>query len=167
MFKEAIRNFRVTTFFVSDMKHNKLKDPHPISNALIQKIDNLKILYVAAFLHDIAKGGKQDHSIKGAVVANQICKRFGMNQNETDIVSWLIRNHLVMSDMAQKRDLYDSKTISDFVGIVGTTEKLRYLLALTVADIMAVGPTVWNGWKNGLLITLYQHTEMKINENNY
>jgi|TARA_B110000305_G_scaffold239421_1_gene307194 [protein-PII] uridylyltransferase len=156
-----------TTGFVSDMKHNKLKDPHPISNALIQKIDNLKILYVAAFLHDIAKGGKQDHSIKGAVVANQICKRFGMNQNETDIVSWLIRNHLVMSDMAQKRDLYDSKTISDFVGIVGTTEKLRYLLALTVADIMAVGPTVWNGWKNGLLITLYQHTEMKINENKH
>ena len=155
-----------TTGFVSDMKNNKLKDPHPISNSLIKKMDNLKILYVAAFLHDIAKGGKQDHSIKGAVIANQICKRFGMNQNEIEIVSWLIKNHLVMSNMAQKRDLYDQKTISDFVNIVENTEKLRYLLALTVADIMAVGPTVWNGWKNGLLITLYQHTEIKINESN-
>lgn len=154
-----------TTGFISDMKNNKLKNPNPISNNLLKKIDNLKILYVAAFLHDIAKGGKQDHSIKGAAIADQICKRFGMNKNEIDTVTWLIRNHLVMSNMAQKRDLYDQKTISDFANIVKNIKNLRYLLALTVADIMAVGPTIWNGWKNGLLLTLYQHTEIHINDN--
>ena len=111
------------------------------------------------FLHDIAKGRKESHSIAGERVAKSLCPRLGLSAAETDMVAWLVRNHLIMSDIAQKRDLNDYKTILDFAEIVQSPERLKLLLILTVADIKAVGPGVWNGWKGQLLRTLYYETE--------
>ena len=99
------------------------------------------------FLHDIAKGRPEDHSIAGARVAKRFCPRLGFSAAETETVAWLIENHLVMSSVAQSRDLSDRKTIENFAAIVQSAERLKLLTILTTADIRAVGPGVWNGWK--------------------
>jgi [protein-PII] uridylyltransferase len=133
----------------------------PLTNELIQKIlpANRKVLYVTLFLHDIAKGRIEDHSIAGARVARRLCPRLGLSAAETETVAWLIENHLVMSSVAQSRDLSDRKTIENFAAVVQTAERLKLLTILTTADIRAVGPGVWNGWKAQLLRTLYYETE--------
>ena len=132
-----------------------------LANELIHKIQpaNRKVLYVTLFLHDIAKGRIEDHSIAGARVARRFCPRLGFTSAETDTVAWLIENHLVMSSVAQSRDLSDRKTIENFAAIVQSAERLKLLTILTTADIRAVGPGVWNGWKAQLLRTLYYETE--------
>ena len=117
------------------------------------------LLYVAAFLHDIGKGRTEDHSIVGARIARELCPRLGLTPAETETVAWLIEQHLTMSNIAQSRDLSDPKTIRDFADMVQSPERLKLLLLLTVADIRAVGPGVWNGWKGQLLRTLYYETE--------
>src|SRR4051812_42016666 len=117
------------------------------------------LLYVALFLHDIAKGRIEDHSIAGARIARRVCPRLGLSQAETDTVAWLVEQHLVMSTIAQSRDLSDRKTIENFAGIVQSLERMKLLAILTTADIRAVGPGVWNGWKAQLLRTLYYETE--------
>ncbi len=117
------------------------------------------LLYVALFLHDIAKGRVEDHSIAGARVARRICPRLGLSTAETETVAWLIENHLVMSSIAQSRDLSDRKTIENFAAIVQSLERMKLLLILTTVDIRAVGPGVWNSWKAQLLRTLYYETE--------
>jgi [protein-PII] uridylyltransferase len=132
-----------------------------LSNDLIRKIQpqNRAVLYVTLFLHDIAKGRTEDHSIAGARIARRICPRFGFSPAETETVAWLIENHLVMSTIAQSRDLSDRKTIENFAAVVQSLERLKLLTILTTADIRAVGPGVWNGWKAQLLRTLYYETE--------
>jgi len=110
-------------------------------------------------LHDIAKGRGGDHSVLGAEVAHQLCPRFGLTEAETEMVSWLVRWHLLMSATAFKRDLAEPKTILDFVGQVKSMERLRLLFLLTVVDIRAVGPGVWNGWKRQLLRELFESAE--------
>jgi len=117
------------------------------------------LLYVALFLHDIAKGRVEDHSIAGARVARRFCPRLGLSAAETDTVAWLVEQHLVMSTIAQSRDLSDRKTIENFAAVVQSLERMKLLLILTVADIRAVGPGVWNSWKAQLLRTLYYETE--------
>jgi len=117
------------------------------------------ILYVALFLHDIAKGRIEDHSIAGARVARRLCPRLGFSAADTETVAWLVENHLVMSSVAQSRDLSDRKTIENFAAVVQSAERLKLLAILTTADIRAVGPGVWNGWKAQLLRTLYYETE--------
>jgi [protein-PII] uridylyltransferase len=133
----------------------------PLANELLQKIQpaNRKVLYVTLFLHDIAKGRIEDHSIAGARVARRFCPRLGFTAAETELVAWLIENHLVMSSVAQSRDLSDRKTIENFAAVVQTAERLKLLTLLTTADIRAVGPGVWNGWKAQLIRTLYYETE--------
>ena len=128
---------------------------------MIHKIQpaHRKVLYVALFLHDIAKGRPEDHSIAGARVAKRFCPRLGFTAGETELVSWLVANHLVMSSVAQSRDLSDRKTIENFAAVVQSAERLKLLTILTTADIKAVGPGVWNGWKSQLLRTLYFETE--------
>ena len=148
-----------TVGYVSELAHGRLGDDHPLSHEIFPTLENRRVLYVAAFLHDIAKGRPEDHSIAGAEVARQVCPRFGLSKSETATVAWLIENHLVMSEVAQHRDLFDPRTISDFAELVQSPERLKLLLALTVADICAVGPSVWNGWKGELLRTLYEETE--------
>ncbi|WP_299372086.1 [protein-PII] uridylyltransferase [uncultured Kiloniella sp.] len=136
-----------------------LKKEAPIASAVVHKILSRKVLYVAVFLHDIAKGRKGDHSIEGAKIAQRICPRMGLTPEETETVSWLVRYHLTMSETAFSRDIDDPKTIQDFSEIVQSPERLRLLLVLTVADIRAVGPNVWNAWKAALLRDLYWRTE--------
>src|SRR5277367_2527563 len=117
------------------------------------------LLYVALFLHDIAKGRIEDHSIAGARVARRLCPRLGFNSGDTELVAWLVEVHLVMSTVAQSRDLSDRKTIENFAAVVQSLERLKLLTILTAADIKAVGPGVWNGWKSQLIRTLYYETE--------
>ena len=131
----------------------------PLSTEIIKAIKNRRVLYVAAFLHDIGKGRTEDHSIVGAQIARELCPRFGLTAGETETVAWLIEQHLTMSNIAQSRDISDPKTIRDFAAIVQSLERLKLLLLLTVADIRAVGPGTWNGWKGQLLRTLYYETE--------
>ena len=117
------------------------------------------LLYVALFLHDIAKGRIEDHSIAGARIARAFCPRLGLSAADTDTVAWLVEQHLVMSTVAQSRDLSDRKTIENFAAVVQSLERMKLLTILTTADIRAVGPGVWNGWKAQLLRTLYYETE--------
>lgn len=130
----------------------------PVSTTIFPKIINHRALYLAMLLHDVGKG-EGDQQILGAQAALKVCKRLDLDEEETELVSWLVGHHLIMSDTAQKRDLADPTTISKFAAIVESLEKLRLLLALTVADIRAVGPGVWNDWKAQLLRDLYKLTE--------
>src|SRR6185312_2180989 len=109
--------------------------------------------------HDIAKGRPEDHSIAGARIARRLMPRFGFSAAETDTGAWLIEQHLTMSSVAQSRDLTDRRTIENFADVVQSVERLKLLTILTTADIRAVGPGVWNGWKAQLLRTLYYETE--------
>ena len=137
------------------IEKGELADDHPRATRLIHKVGSRRTAYVAALLHDIAKGRGGDHSVLGAEVAEELCPRFGLNQSETEMVAWLVLNHLLMSHTAQKRDLADPKTIEDFVGQVQSQERLRHLAILTAVDIRAVGPGTWNSWKGQLLGELY------------
>jgi len=132
---------------------------HPLATVLIHQIVARRVLYVAVLLHDIAKGRNGDHSILGAEVAQRLCPRLGLTGAETEMVAWLVRWHLLMSATAFKRDLSDFKTILDFAEQVQSPERLRLLLLLTIVDIRAVGPGIWNGWKRQLLGELYTTAE--------
>ena len=144
---------------LSQIEKGELKDEHPISTQVIKGVLSRRVLYAAVLLHDIAKGRGGDHSVLGAEVAERLCPRFGFTPAETETVAWLVRYHLVMSDTAFKRDLSDFKTILDFAERVQSPERLRLLLCLTVVDIRAVGPGVWNSWKSQLLGNLYTAAE--------
>jgi [protein-PII] uridylyltransferase len=144
---------------LSAIERGKLSEDHPLASAIFPTITSRRLLYVAVFLHDIAKGRKEDHSVAGERIALELCPRLGLTASETDTVAWLIRHHLLMSETAQMRDLNDFKTILDFCAVVQSLERLKLLIILTVADIRAVGPGVWNGWKGQLLRTLYAEAE--------
>ena len=141
------------------IEKGELAEDHPLASKLIGKIVSRRVLYVAVLLHDIAKGRSGDHSILGGEVAEKLCPRLGLTPAETQSVAWLVRQHLIMSNTAFKRDLSDFKTVLDFAEIVQSPERLKLLLLLTVVDIRAVGPGVWNGWKRQLLIQLYEAAE--------
>ena len=143
---------------LSDIEHGRCADDHPVATEILPTLESRRALYVATFLHDIAKGREEDHSVAGARLARKLCPRFGLSPAETETVSWLVEHHLDMSLFAQSRDLNDPKTIQDFAEIVQSPERLKLMLILTVADIRAVGPGVWNGWKGQLLRTLYYAT---------
>jgi len=145
---------------LAEIERGASKDT-PLGNELIHKIlpAHRKLLYVALFLHDIAKGRVEDHSIAGCRVARRFCPRLGFSAAETETVAWLIEHHLLMSSVAQSRDLSDRKTIENFAAVVQSAERLKLLCILTTADIKAVGPGVWNGWKAQLIRTLYYETE--------
>ncbi len=141
------------------IEKGQLAQDHPLTTGLMKKMLSRRVLYVAVLLHDIAKGRGGDHSVLGAELAEQLCPRLGLTAAETETVAWLVRYHLLMSATAFKRDLADYKTILDFVDAVQSPERLRLLLCLTVVDIRAVGPGVWNSWKRQLLGDLYEAAE--------
>ena len=145
---------------LSEVDQGKAADIHPLSNKLMPSIEDRTVLYVAVLLHDIAKGRQEDHSIAGARIARKLCPRLGLNPKQTELVVWLIEEHLLMSMTAQTRDLHDRKTVTDFAEKVQSMDRLKLLLVLTICDIRAVGPGVWNGWKGQLLRTLYYETEL-------
>ena len=141
---------------LSEIERGKLKDDHPLATEMVPLIKNRRALYVSVLLHDIAKGRGGDHSVLGADVARKVCPRFGLDAEETELVAWLVRYHLLMSATAFKRDLSDPKTIGDFVAEVQNLERLRLLTVLTIVDIRAVGPGIWNSWKRQLIGDLYE-----------
>ncbi len=144
---------------LSEIERGDHKADHPLSTAIVRQIVSRRVLYAAVLLHDIAKGRGGDHSVLGAEVARNLCPRLGLSEAETETVAWLVEKHLLMSATAFKRDLSDFKTILDFSQVVTSAERLRLLLILTVVDIRAVGPGVWNSWKRQLLSDLFEATE--------
>ncbi len=144
---------------LSDIEQGRLEKDHPLSTEIMGQIHSRRVIYCAVLLHDIAKGRGGDHSVLGAELALRVCPRLGLTKAESATVSWLVRHHLLMSATAFKRDLADFKTIIDYTGVVQSAERLRLLLVLTVVDIRAVGPGVWNSWKRQLLTELYDSAE--------
>jgi len=144
------------------MERGQLDDEHPLSAEILPEVmEKYRLpLYVAVLLHDIAKGRPEDHSIAGARIARRLCRRLGLSAADTELVAWLIEHHLLMSNTAQSRDLSDRKTIEGFAAVVQSMDRLKLLMLLTIADIKAVGPGVWTGWKGQLLRTLYWETEL-------
>jgi [protein-PII] uridylyltransferase len=137
------------------LEDGQLAEEAPSFSRLVNTIYSRRALYLAVFLHDIAKGRNGDHSLLGADIALKLGPRLGLTDEETEMASWLVRYHLLMTRTAFKRDVDDPKTIADFVTIVQSPERLKLLLGLTIADVRAVGPGVWNAWKGGLLRELY------------
>ncbi|MFV0292554.1 MAG: [protein-PII] uridylyltransferase [Paracoccus sp. (in: a-proteobacteria)] len=130
----------------------------PIASRIMAGNISRRMLYLAVLLHDIGKGRPEDHSIIGAQIARRVTTRLGFSTEETETVEWLVRNHLLMSDIAQKRDISDPRTIRDFAKAVKSHKRLDLLLVLTVCDIRGVGPRTWNNWKAVLLRQLYEQT---------
>jgi [protein-PII] uridylyltransferase len=147
---------------LSQIERGLLKADHPRATKQIHKIASRRAIYVAVLLHDIGKGRGGDHSVIGAEISHKLCPRLGLTAKETELVSWLILQHLLMSSTAQKRDLTDPKTIEDFVGEVKSVERLRNLAILTCVDIRAVGPGTWNSWKGQLLGELYDAAQERL-----
>ena len=147
---------------LSQIERGLLTADHPRATREFPKLASRRALYVAVLLHDIAKGRGGDHSVLGADMAHKLCPGFGLDEKETDLVAWLVLQHLLMSRTAQKRDLTDPKTIEDFAGEVQSLERLRNLAILTAVDIRAVGPGTWNSWKAQLLGELYDATQERL-----
>jgi [protein-PII] uridylyltransferase len=141
------------------IEQGEYTDEMPAASEAVHKVGSRKALYLALLLHDIAKGRGGNHSEIGAEVALRLGPRLGLTDEETETVSWLVRHHLLLSNTAFHRDLNDPQTIKDLVEVVQSLERLRLLLVLTVADIRAVGPNVWNAWKAALIRELYYAAE--------
>jgi [protein-PII] uridylyltransferase len=140
---------------LNSLERGKLADVAPVASGLIEDLQSRRALYMAMLLHDVAKGRGGDHSILGAEIATQVGPQFGLTVEETETVSWLVLHHLLLSQTAFKRDIDDPKTIFDIAETIQSPERLKLLLVLTVADMRAVSPKVWNGWKATLLRELY------------
>ena len=136
-----------------------------LEHELINKIPKIEILYIAGLFHDLGKGKGGDHSEIGAKTSFNFAKRLGMSSTDAKLISWLVKKHLIMSSISQKKDISDPLTINDFAKEVEQNEKLNYLYLLTVNDIRATNPALWNGWKHQLLRDLYTLTRSKINKN--
>ncbi|GFE63313.1 bifunctional uridylyltransferase/uridylyl-removing enzyme [Litoreibacter roseus] len=149
---------------LAQIERGELVEELPIASGILKEGVNRKVLYVALLLHDIGKGRDEDHSILGAKLARKIAPRLGLTKKERDTVEWLVRYHLLMSDMAQKRDIADPRTVRDFAKAVKTVERLDLLTVLTVCDIRGVGPNVWNNWKAALIRALYRQTKRALRE---
>ncbi len=143
---------------LSRIERHELTDSLPVATDILDRGISRRVLYIALLLHDIGKGRTEDHSVLGAQIARRLCPRLGLTKKEAETVEWLIRYHLLMSDMAQKRDISDPRTVRDFAKAVKTRERLDLLTVLTVCDIRGVGPNVWNNWKAMLLRGLHRAT---------
>ncbi|HUZ14354.1 MAG TPA: [protein-PII] uridylyltransferase [Caulobacteraceae bacterium] len=144
---------------IADIGAGRFGEDHPLCTAIMPLIEDNEALGLAMLLHDTGKGGVGGQEKAGARAARQACERLGLERPQLELVAWLVEHHLVMSDFAQKRDVADPATVAAFARIVESPERMRMLLVLTVADIRAVGPGVWNGWKGQLLRELYAATE--------
>ncbi|WP_415184088.1 [protein-PII] uridylyltransferase [Phaeovulum sp.] len=143
---------------LAQIERGELIEKLPLTTEILKNGINRKVIYIALLLHDIGKGRPEDHSILGAQIARKVAPRLGLNSEECGTVEWLVRYHLLMSDMAQKRDLADPRTIRDFAKVVKTKRRLDLLTVLTVCDIRGVGPGTWNNWKAMLIRRLHQET---------
>jgi [protein-PII] uridylyltransferase len=149
---------------LSEIEAGHLEEDLPVASTILKEGVNRKVLYVALLLHDIGKGRNEDHSVLGAKIARKVAPRLGLNKQEVATVEWLVRYHLLMSDMAQKRDIADPRTVRDFAKAVQTKERLDLLCVLTVCDIRGVGPGTWNNWKAVLIRALYRQTRRALED---
>ncbi|MFT5626624.1 MAG: [protein-PII] uridylyltransferase, partial [Lentimonas sp.] len=143
---------------LSKIEREELIEELPIASGILKGVVNRKVLYVALLLHDIGKGRPEDHSVLGAQIARIVAPRLGLNKKDCETVEWLIRNHLLLSDTAQKRDISEPRTVKGFAKAMKTVERLDLLTVLTVCDIRGVGPNTWNNWKAVLIRNLYAAT---------
>ena len=134
------------------------RERFPVASQVVRTLPKVELLYIAGLFHDIGKGRGGDHSALGAEDAVRFCQRHGLNPSDTALVEWLVREHLTMSTIAQRKDIADPDVIHDFATRVGTATRLDYLYALTVADINATNPTLWNSWRATLMRQLYYNT---------
>ncbi len=144
---------------LSMIERGELEEELPVASSILKRGINRKLLYAALLVHDIGKGRPEDHSVLGAQIARRLAPRFGFKKKDAETLEWLVRYHLLMSDMAQKRDIADPRTVRDFAKAVKTVERLDLLCVLTVCDIRGVGPGVWNNWKAVLIRALYRQTK--------
>ncbi|MDT8402988.1 [protein-PII] uridylyltransferase [Sulfuriflexus sp.] len=147
----VVRNLRRMT--VPEFSHEL---PH--CSEIIRRIPKPELLYIAGLFHDIAKGRGGDHSELGARDAIDFCHQHGLSEYDTNIVAWLVNQHLLMSRVSQREDISDPEIINRFADTVGNRDRLDYLYLLTVADMRATSPDVWNSWKGSLLRELYDNT---------
>jgi [protein-PII] uridylyltransferase len=147
-----------TISVLAQIERSELVEELPVVSGILKEGINRKVMFIALLLHDIGKGRPEDHSILGAQIARRVAPRLGLTSDEAETVEWLVRYHLLMSDMAQKRDIGDPRTVRDFAKAVKTKKRLDLLTVLTVCDIRGVGPTTWNNWKAQLLRQLYRDT---------
>ncbi len=151
-----------TLFVVENLRRLSLprfNDEHPNASAIMQGLERREVAYLAGLFHDIAKGRGGDHSELGAIDAMAFCLEHGMSRYDARLVAWLVRHHLLLSMTAQKQDLNDPRVINDFAGVVGDVNHLNFLYVLTVADVCATNPAIWNSWKDTLFWELYSTTK--------
>lgn len=148
----VVRNLR--RFSISKYQHE-----FPLCSKIVAQLPKLELLYLAGLFHDIAKGRGGDHSILGENEALNFCHEHGLSDYDARFVGWLVKNHLLMSVTAQRQDISDPDVINNFAKKVQDLVHLDYLYVLTVADIRATNPNLWNGWKDTLLTNLYHKTQ--------
>ena len=149
---------------LAQIERGELVEELPIASGILKEGVNRKVLYTALLVHDLGKGRDEDHSVLGARLARSVAPRLGLKPKECETVEWLVRYHLLMSDMAQKRDISDPRTARDFAKAVKTRERLDLLTVLTVCDIRGVGPNTWNNWKAVLLRNLHALTRIALKD---
>ena len=135
-----------------------------IENELINRLPKIEILYIAGLFHDLGKGKGGNHSEIGAKTSYNFAIKLGMSLYDANLISWLVLNHLEMSSISQRKDIHDPSTIDDFALTCGDIQRLNYLYLLTINDIRATNPTIWNGWKHDLLRSLFFNTRSKLNK---
>ena len=143
---------------LAQIEREELVEELPVASSILKQGINRKVIYIALLLHDIGKGRNEDHSVLGAKITRKVASRLGLSKSDVDTAEWLVRYHLLMSDMAQKRDIADPRTVRDFAKAVQTVKRLDLLTVLTVCDIRGVGPDTWNNWKAALIRALYRQT---------
>ncbi len=133
-------------------------DTYPLCQKILKKLPKQELLYLAGLFHDIAKGRQGDHAKLGVKDAIDFCKQHGLSAYDTELVGWLVENHLILSKTAQRKDINDPEVINKFATQMGERERLNYLYLLTVADVNGTNPELWNAWKDSLFSQLYNET---------
>jgi len=153
---KVVRNMR-------QMQIGKVDEALKIEHELINKLPKIELLYLAGIFHDLGKGKGGNHSEIGKKMVNQFCRRLNFSIHDTELLCWLVKNHLFMSSISQKTDVHDPETIDNFIKKVDSTEKLNYLYMLTINDIRGTNPNLWNSWKHDLLKQLFMSSRKKLN----